>query len=335
MSRPSLASATGHSSSVSARKPKALRAGSRLAVFAPASPGNDAAEERGLAELARLGFSAERGSSTDTPVCAGVNRQQEGYFSASTDKRKEELISALADTRVDGLIALRGGYGSNYLLDPELSAAIATPKCLIGFSDITSLQIFLWQRCGWTSIYGPMVAAGLEAGAGAPKGYDQASFLNSIGVTDGAWQVSLEGEPIASGDAEGTLLGGCMTLVETTIGTPWELDTRDSILFLEDRGMKPWQVDRALIHLQQAGKFENVRGIMLGDFPDCEPPIAGSPTVLDVCVRILKPLGIPILFGAPVGHTARPMLTIPLGVRARLRAAGTGSLEILEAAVMP
>jgi muramoyltetrapeptide carboxypeptidase len=288
-----------------------------------------------LAELARLGFSVVRGSSTDTPVCAGVNRQQEGYFSAPTDKRREELISALADTRVDGLIALRGGYGSNYLLDPDLSAAIATPKCLIGFSDITSLQIFLWQRCGWTSIYGPMVAAGLEAGAGAPKGYDQASFLCAIGATDGGWQISLQGEPIASGHAEGTLLGGCMTLVETTLGTPWELDTRDSILLLEDRGMKPWQVDRALMHLQHAGKFENVRGIVLGDFPDCEPPIAGSPTVLDVSVRILKPLGIPILFGAPVGHTARPMLTIPLGVRARLRAAGTGSLEILEAAVMP
>ena len=325
MSRPSLASATGHSSSVSARKPKALRAGSRLAVFAPASPGNDAAEQRGLAELARLGFSVER----------RVPRVSEGYFSATTAERRQDLINALSDPRIDGLIALRGGYGSNYLLDAELSAAIAAPKCLVGFSDITSLQIFLWQRCGWTSIYGPMLAAGLEAGVGAPKGYDQASFLSAIGATDGGWQLSLQGEAIAFGDAEGTLLGGCMTLVETTLGTPWELDTRDSILLLEDRGMKPWQVDRALMHLQQAGKFESVRGIVLGDFPECEPPVAGSPTVLDVCQRILKPMGVPILFGAPVGHTARPMLTLPLGVRARLRASGAGTLEILEAAVAP
>jgi muramoyltetrapeptide carboxypeptidase len=325
MSRPSLASATGHWSSVSARKPKALRAGARLAVFAPASPGNDAAEQRGLVELARLGFSVER----------RVPRVSEGYFSATTAQRRQDLINALSDPRIDGLIALRGGYGSNYLLDAELNAAIAAPKCLVGFSDITSLQIFLWQRYGWTSIYGPMVAAGLEAGAGAPKGYNQAGFLSAIGTTDGGWQISLQGEAIASGDAEGTLLGGCMTLVETTLGTPWELDTRDSILLLEDRGMKPWQVDRALMHLQQAGKFENVRGIVLGDFPDCEPPVAGSPTVLDVCLRILKPLGIPILFGAAVGHTVRPMLTIPLGVRARLHASGTGSLEILEAAVAP
>jgi muramoyltetrapeptide carboxypeptidase len=325
MSRPSLVTATGRSSSVSARKPKALRAGSRVAVFAPASPGNDAAEQRGLVELARLGFSVEH----------GLPRVSDGYFSATTAQRRQDLINALCDPRIHGLIALRGGYGSNYLLDAELHAAITAPKCLVGFSDITSLQIFLWQRYSWTSIYGPMVAAGLEAGAGAPKGYEQASFLTSIGTTDGGWQISLQGEAIASGDAEGTLLGGCMTLVETTLGTLWEVDTRDSILLLEDRGMKPWQVDRALMHLQQAGKFENVRGIVLGDFPDCEPPVAGSPTVLDVCVRILKPLGIPILFGSPVGHTVRPMLTIPLGVRARLHASGTGSLEILEAAVVP
>ena len=325
MSRTSLASAARNSSGVSARKPKALRAGARLAVFAPASPGSDATEKRGLAELTRLGFSVEPRSP----------KVSEGYFSAPTAERKEELVSALADPRIDGLIALRGGYGSNYLLDEQLSAELATPKCLIGFSDVTSLQIFLWQRRGWTSIYGPMVAAGLEAGAGAPKGYEPASFLNAISTTEGAWEISLQGEGLASGESEGTLLGGCMTLLETTIGTPWELDTRDSILLLEDRGMKPWQVDRALMHMRQAGKFDGVRGIVLGDFPDCEPPVAGSPTVLDVCTRILKPLGIPIVFGAPVGHTARPMLTIPLGVRARFRTAGTGSLEILEAAVIP
>jgi muramoyltetrapeptide carboxypeptidase len=325
MSRSSLASAAGHSSSMSRRKPKALRTGSRLSVFAPASPGNVEAEERGLAELARLGFSAVR----------RVAHVSEGYFSASTAERGLELTSALADPRIDGLIALRGGYGSNYLLDQGLETEISGPKCLIGFSDITSLQIFLWQRFGWCSIYGPMVAAGLEAGAAAPKGYDQTSFLSAIGATDGAWQVSLQGEAITSGVTEGTLLGGCMTLLVTTIGTPWELDTRDSILLLEDRGMKPWQVDRALMHLQQAGKFEGVHGIMLGDFPECEAPVAGSPTVLDVCERILKPLGIPILFGAPIGHTMRPMVTIPLGVRARLHVSGTGSLEILEAAVAP
>jgi muramoyltetrapeptide carboxypeptidase len=120
--------------------------------------------------------------------------------------------------------------------------------------------------------------------------------------------------------------------VETTLGTPWELDTRDCILLLEDRGMKPWQVDRALMHLLQANKFAGVRGLVLGDFPECEPP-AGTATVRDVAERILSPLNLPIVYGAPIGHTWRSMLTVPLGVQARLVAEGEGRLEILEPAV--
>jgi muramoyltetrapeptide carboxypeptidase len=322
MSGASVANAEGRSGA-SVRKPKALLRGSRLAAFAPASPGQDAAAERGYAELARLGFAVDR----------VAKHASKGYFSADAGQRRLEFLQTLRDPRIDGLIAMRGGYGSNYLLDDGLDREISSPKCLIGFSDLTSLQIYLWQRCRWASICGPMVGAGLEAGPGEAKGYDEASFLNATGKTDGGWEISLHGEVLTPGDAEGTLVGGCMTLVQTTIGTPWELDTRDSILLLEDRGMKPWQVDRALTHLRQADKFAGVRGIVLGDFPDCAPAVIGSPTVLDVCERILKPLGIPIVFGAPVGHTVRPMLTIPLGVRARLHGSDAGSLDILETAV--
>jgi muramoyltetrapeptide carboxypeptidase len=240
----------------------------------------------------------------------------------------------LADNRVDALIGLRGGYGSNYLLDESLIEKVDEPKCLLGFSDLSSLQIFLWQQRGWVTFYGPMVAAGIEAGAGAPGGYDEASLLNAVRKTDGGWAMSLRGESLVRGDVQGRLLGGAMTLVEATLGTPWELDTRDAILVLEDRAMRPYQVDRVLMHFKQAGKFEGVRGIVLGDFPECEPPVAGSPTVRDVCARILGGLGVPIVFGAPVGHTSQPMLTLPLGVPARLRASGEGMLEIMEPAVL-
>jgi muramoyltetrapeptide carboxypeptidase len=113
------------------------------------------------------------------------------------------------------------------------------------------------------------------------------------------------------------------------------LETRGSILLLEDRGMKPWQVDRALMHLKQAGKFEGIRGIVLGEFPDCGPLMSGSATVRDVCARILGALGVPVVYGAAVGHTPRPMLTVPLGVKALLKAQGEGELEILEPAVVP
>jgi muramoyltetrapeptide carboxypeptidase len=98
--------------------------------------------------------------------------------------------------------------------------------------------------------------------------------------------------------------------------------------------MKPYQIDRVLMHLKHAGKLSKIHAVVLGDFPDCEPPVAGSPSVRDICARILTPLGIPILYGAPIGHTARSILTIPLGVRAGLNAEGSGALEILEPAVI-
>ena len=123
-------------------------------------------------------------------------------------------------------------------------------------------------------------------------------------------------------------------MLQTTLGTAWAPDTQGAILVLEDRGMKPYQVDRALRHLWQAGKLQDAHGVVLGDFPDCEPAVAGSPTIPEICERILGPLGVPVVYGAPIGHTRRRMLTIPLGVRAKLHAQGEGTLEILEPAVI-
>lgn len=304
-------------------KPRALVPGSRVSVFAPASPAEPSRMNAGLAELTRLGFE----------MTGRQGLGSEGYFAGSEVERREEFLKAIAAADVDGLVGLRGGYGSNYLVDEQLEKQLGIPKCVIGYSDLTSLQIYLWQRCGWVTFYGPMVAAGLDAGAGKQSGYDEGSFLNATRKTDGGWNLNLRGQCLTRGEAQGRILGGCMTLLETTLGTLWELNTRDSILVLEDRGMKPWQVDRALMHLKQAGKLDGVRGIVLGEFPECDPPLAGSPTVRDVCARILGPLGVPIVFGATIGHTPRPMLTLPLGVKARLKAEGEGVLDILEPAV--
>jgi muramoyltetrapeptide carboxypeptidase len=323
MSGPSRAATLDQGTSL--RKPKALGRGARLAVIAPASPGRDERTKAGIETLKGLGFSV----GDYTPL------RSEGYFAASNKERRGEFLGSLAKKEIAGLVALRGGYGSVYLLDEDLKNQVGEAKAIVGFSDVTSLQIYLYQRCGWVTFYGPMVAAGFDGGAGRPGGYDEESFLKAVRTTEGDWEVPLHGEPVVRGDADGRVVGGAMTLVEATLGTPWELDTRDAILVLEDRAMKPYQVDRVLMHLKQAAKLDGVRGIVLGDFPECEPPVAGSPTVRDVCARILGPLGIPIVFGAPTGHTLRPVLTIPLGVRGRLRAQGEGLLEILEPAVLP
>jgi muramoyltetrapeptide carboxypeptidase len=278
----------------------------------------------GLTELKRHAFQ----------VVANQDSKAEGFFAGSSLDRVNGFLAAVNSDQVDGLVALRGGYGSNYLLDFELEKSLASPKCVIGFSDITSLHIYLWQRCGWVTFYGPMLAAGLNSGPGLPKGYDENSLLQAIRRTEAGWKLRLRGEPMLAGEAVGRVLGGCMAMLEATIGTPWELDTKDSILVLEDRAMKPYQVDRVLMHLKQTGKFEGVRGIVLGEFPESEPTVAGSATVRDVCARILRPLGVPLIFGSPVGHTPRPMLTVPLGIEARLDAEGEVTLEFLEPAVL-
>lgn len=290
----------------------------------------------GCEELTRLGY---------LPRYEGQTLASSGYFAGSTAERVAALISALTAPEPSVIFCARGGYGSNYLLDhteydvrPHTERVnvydFLLPRILLGHSDITSLQVFYWQTSGWVTFYGPMVAAGFDAGAGAPGGYDRASLLRALTETETGWSLDLRGESMLGGEAEGVLLGGCLTLVETSIGTFWELDPKGAILLLEDRGMKPYQVDRALMHLKQAGKLEGVRGIILGEFPESEPPVAGGPTVREVCRRILGELGVPVVWGAPIGHTPRPMLTVPLGVRARLRAVGSGQLDILEPAVI-
>ena len=306
-------------------KPRALHPGDSIAIISPSSPADAEKIRAGVRELTLLGFA---------PLADSALPSEE-YFSGPAADRLSQLLGGIGDSRAKALVALRGGYGSTYLLEPLQRAALAGVKPLVGYSDITALEIFLWQTLGWVTFYGPMVASGFDAGAGNPGGYDLASFMRAVTETQTGWTVALEGSALVEGEAEGVLLGGCLTLIETTLGTPWELDTTGAILILEDRGMKPWQVDRALTHLKQAGKLSPLRGIVLGDFPESEPPVKGSPTVRDVCGRILSPLKVPVVWGAPVGHTARPMLTLPLGVRARLRSAGTGFLDVLEPAVIP
>ena len=313
-------------------KPPALRPGDGVRVLSLASPVQAEFLRAGCDEIARLGFAARADEAT---VLAN-----QSYFAGSAACRRAALEAALAETETRAIFCSRGGYGTTYLLD-GLKVRAGGPKILLGSSDITALEIFLWQKFRWVTFYGPMVAMNFHRGAGAAHGYDRESLLRAITETESGWQLELRGESLVAGEAEGVLLGGCLTLVETSLGTNWELDPRaagGAILVLEDRGMKPYQVDRALMHLKQAGKLEGVAGIVLGDFPECDPPQGGE-TVRDVARRILEPLRVPLVWGAPVGHTERAALTLPLGVRARLavpsRANAAATLEMLEAACTP
>ncbi|MBZ5697067.1 MAG: LD-carboxypeptidase [Acidobacteriia bacterium] len=305
-------------------KPPALAPGSTIAVISPASSAKEDRVKQGCENLERLDYRVR-----EIPG----NRKPDGYFAASVEARLKELQDALTNRDYQAVFCSRGGYGSAELLDRLKISRMKQPKIFCGFSDLTSLHIFLWQKLHWVTFYGPLVAGGFDAGANATGGYDPDSFMCAMTATNSAWSTPLRGETLIRGAATGILLGGCVTLLETSLGTPWELDTRGAILVLEDRGVKPYQLDRMLLHLKQAGKFKGVRGIVLGEFPESEPPEGSTVTVGDVCRRILAHLRIPIVYGVPIGHTPRPMLTLPFGVRARLHAAGEGRLEILEPAV--
>jgi muramoyltetrapeptide carboxypeptidase len=310
---------------VPVKKPRALRRGANVRVIAPASPFDKAAFEAGCAELRRLGLE---------PRFSERVFAQEGYFAGRAEERAADLREALEDETCDAVVCARGGYGADQLFGRrELDAAIrGQAKLLVGFSDITALEIYLWQKCGWMTVQGPMVAAGLCNGAGAAGGYDEESFQLATREYEKGWELDLGGEALTGGEAEGPLTGGCLTMVEDTLGTPWELDTRGAIVFLEDRGMKPYQVDRSLIHLRNAGKFESVQGIVFGEFPGCEPPALSRVTVREVAERHVAWMEVPVVWGAAMGHTPRPMLTVPMGVRGRLITGRETKLAVLEPA---
>jgi muramoyltetrapeptide carboxypeptidase len=302
-------------------KPPALRPGDAIRILSLASPVDETRLERGCGELVRLGYAVQ----TDRASVLA----REGFFAGSKSGRVGALKEGICEAASRAIFCTRGGYGSNYLLD-SLQDLHAPAKIFCGFSDLTSVQVFLWQKFRWVTFHGPMVASGMDGGPNSPGGYDRESLKSALTETKQGWSIDLEGESLASGAAGGILLGGCLTLVEATLGTPWALDTEDAILVLEDRDMKPYQVDRALMHLKQAGKFDGVVGLILGEFPGSDAPS----TVKDVVQRILGPLGIPVVWGAPVGHTPRAILTLPLGVRARVSTSGKPKLDILEPAVV-
>lgn len=310
-------------------KPPALRPGDAIRILSLASPVQEDRLQAGCDELARLGYVPKLDRSS---VLA-----HESFFAGSAAERLAAFKEASSEPDTRAVFCSRGGYGSNYLLEGLLDlpqAALTAPKIFLGSSDLTSLQIFLWQKLRWVTFYGPMVASNFDRGAGAPHGYDCPSLMSALTGTKQGWKLDLQGESLTPGGREGILLGGCLTLVEASIGTAWEFDTHGAILVLEDRAMKPYQVDRALMHLKQAAKFRGVAGIILGDFPECDPPPGGE-TVESVARRILGPLGIPIIWGVPIGHTSRSTLTLPLGVRAELSSVGRGMLKILEPACTP
>ena len=257
------------------------------------------------------------------------------YYAGTYRQRAADLMEAFADPAIAGIVCTRGGWGSAELL-PHLDAAVvrANPKAFIGYSDHTSLQVWLERECGLVTFYGPMVAADF----GRTDGVDAATWKH-VFEGDAEWRLdSSDGLRILrAGEAEGVISGGCLSIYAEALGTPYAPLPAEGprVLFLEDIGTKPYQWDRMLLHLRYAGMLENVTGIVFGDMRQC---VAESEQELleQAILHALRDFSGPIAVGLRSGHVDSPNVTVPLGVRVRLALSDSANprLEFLEPAVI-
>lgn len=305
-------------------KPKALQPGDTVGIVAPASNIKRDLLEQGCDALRRLGYK---------PFYLDSILEQDLYFAGSPERRVRELEEMFARDDVRAIVCARGGYGTNYLLGELDPAKIAGhPKIFVGYSDITTLLTCFCDAARFITFHGPMVTKDFAHADGVDLASWQAVLTGLAG-----WEISSAAdsgaEGLVDGTAEGVLYGGCLSILVASLGTPHEIRTNGTILFLEDVNAKPYQVDRMLMHLKLAGKLTGVQGIVFGEMLDCAQSKDQPYTLQQVILRIVGDLGIPIAYGLRSGHVTRKNITLPFGVGASLRVnSGEVMLKIMEAA---
>jgi muramoyltetrapeptide carboxypeptidase len=302
-------------------QPPRIKSGDTIAVIAPASPiRSHELFDRGIATLEKMGFKVR----FDERIFQSFR-----YLAGNDADRAEELLCALEDPTIQAVIALRGGYGCSRLIPYlEENRLRLHPKILMGFSDLTTLFLFLNKRFGWITFHGPMVATSTLAEFDP----DQSRHLFAL-WTDPGYRPVLTFPQLEAwhpGTAEGILVGGCLSIIVAGMGTPYEIQTEGKILFLEDCDEPPYRLDRMITQLHLTGKLKSVAGVLLGVFRDCEPT-QGDYTAAEVLKDLLKDLNVPILANFPAGHIPDNW-TLPLGAKIRIDS-DSRSVHFLDAAV--
>ena len=289
-------------------KPRALKAGDRIAVVSPASPFSREEFDKGVTELRRLGFE---------PVYDESVFARSGYVSGPPQLRAAAWLRAWSDPDIAALIAVRGGYGSVHLL-PYLDAYRdrLVPKLFIGYSDNTSLLSWLTCKCGMTALHGPMLEGRLARGA---DGYDEHSFMRLVSGEGAGLELRPPGlVALRGGEAAGPLYGGTLTQLAASMGTPYAFDPpQRCVLFLEDVNERPYRVDRLLTQLRLGGILDRAAALVFGEMRGCEEA-GGQPAIRDVLTRLTESFSGPVLLGFPSGHTTGPSWSLPLGVHVRV-----------------
>jgi muramoyltetrapeptide carboxypeptidase len=303
-------------------KPQAVPQDALVAVISPASTPQPERVDLGLAALRALGYAPRAAEYVLArgPLC----------FAGTPEMRLSDLHHAFADDEIRAIFSTRGGYGANYLLEGlDLDLIAENAKPLIGYSDLTALQLWLLDQIQLPAFHGPMLSA---------------DFAREDGVHRSSLQAALTGQPyslgageglrlLRPGQAKGTLYGGCLSILVALLGTPYEPQTEGKLLFLEDVNAKPYQIDRMLWQLREAGKMEGVRGIVFGEMLDCVS--AGAPAELldEMILHALKDFNGPIAIGLRSGHVSRQNVTLTFGAEAVLKVSGDVNLHLTEPAV--
>lgn len=285
--------------------PKPLFPGARVALLAPASAVPEEKLLPALDLVRSLGMEP-----VVFPSCYFKNR--DGYLAASDAQRAEDINRAFADPAIDGIWCIRGGYGS-HRLQPLLDTGLIrqNPKWFGGYSDVTALHLFLNQICGMETYHCTMPSTEPDPDEFTLHWLKKALFGGLSGtLTDpDGHQTAV----LVPGRASGPLCGGNLSLAAASLGTPWEIDTRGRILFLEDIGEKVYRIDSMLTQLRNAGKFSDCAGVILGAWVDCPPEYAERTLKLtEVFSQLIAPAGKPVLMDLACGHRL-PSLALPMG----------------------
>lgn len=303
-------------------KPKALNFGDTFGIIAPASPTSLENVEKVRKKLIDLGFKVKIGRSP---------YERYGYLSGTDKIRANDINEMFKDKEVNGIICIRGGYGTPRILDLlDYNIIRNNPKVFVGYSDITALHIAFTQLADLVTYHGPMAASDM---IGNFPEFSRDKLFNIIMGTQSIGKISNPmGEDITTingGIAEGTIIGGNLSLIADTIGTPYEIDVKGKILFIEEVGEEPYNIDRMLNQLRLSGKLEDANGIILGDFNNCESQRHDENLTLEQVINDqIKPIGKPTIYNLQAGHCS-PMVTLPFGIKSRLDA-DKQELTILE-----
>ena len=306
-------------------KPPALRKGDLIGVVAPSSPFDPRRLLTGIRFLQARGMAVR--------CLPGLFKRRKGFLAGEDAHRAEELRLMFEDPEVKGVFTARGGYGAQRLLDrldPEVIRR--NPKIFLGYSDVSCLHFFLLDKCGLVSFHGPLVIE-----MGALSRWTELRLFRALTRPEPPGDLSLpDARWIRKGVVRGPLVGGNLTILCSSLGTPWEPETEGRVVLLEDRGEKPYRIDRMLVQLRQAGKLSCAAAVVFGDLltgKDGGTPRREKRILEEVIHENTRSLGVPVVCGLPVGH-GRRNLTLPLGVRVEVNGR-RNRFRLLESGVSP